>query len=276
MTNERYSRNTALFGAAGQDRIAASRALIAGLGGLGCHVGQQLAYLGVTDFGLIDDDITTGSSLNRLIGAFPSDVVNKTAKVATAQRLITAIQPDADVRALPFRLQDERTASAFAHADVCFSCLDDDLARVALIERCGEHGLVFFDLATDTEDTDALRYGGRVLFSGAGERCPYCMDLLDPAELSQRSLPSDARRAAREIYGIRHDNLAATGPAVVSLNGVVASLAVTEFMVWRTGLRDPASLLTYRAQIGTVGRSMDPPAIRCPYCSRWASRRSAA
>jgi molybdopterin-synthase adenylyltransferase len=171
----------------------------------------------VTDFGLIDHDITTESSLNRLIGALASDIANKTAKVAVAQRLITAIQPAAAVRAFPFALQDERTGSAFAHADVCFSCLDDDLARVALIERCREHGLVFFDLATDTEDTDALRYGGRVLFSGAGERCPYCMDLLDPAELSRRSLPSDASRAARQIYGVRHDELGATGPAVVSL-----------------------------------------------------------
>src|SRR4051812_47499223 len=109
MRGERYSRNTALFGAAGQARVAGTRALIAGLGGLGCHVGQQLAYLGVTDFGLIDHDITTPSSLNRLVGSLPADVGDKTAKVAVSQRLITAIQPAADVWTFPFLLQDERT-----------------------------------------------------------------------------------------------------------------------------------------------------------------------
>jgi len=40
---QRYNRHIALFGAEGQARIAATIATIAGLGGLGCHVAQQLA-----------------------------------------------------------------------------------------------------------------------------------------------------------------------------------------------------------------------------------------
>jgi hypothetical protein len=275
MSTERYSRNAALFGRAGQDKIASTCALIVGLGGLGCHVAQQLAYLGVTDFGLVDHDIATESSLNRLVGAVPEDVPLRVPKVTIAQRVITAIQGTAKFDMMFAPLQDSRAETAFSHADVCFGCLDDDLARVALIERCVRLGLPFFDLATDTENDDALRYGGRVLFSGAGERCPYCMDLLDPAELSRLSLPADARRAAAEIYGVDADTLGGTGPSVVSINGVVASLAVTEFMVWRTGLRPPAHLLTYRAHLATVGRSTDPPGADCPYCARWPTARAA-
>ena len=55
---------------------------------------------------------------------------------------------------------------------------------------------------------------------------------------------------------------------VVSLNGVVASLAVTEFMVWITGMRDPKRCLVYHAESGIVTRSQDPPAPQCPKCGR--------
>ena len=54
---------------------------------------------------------------------------------------------------------------------------------------------------------------------------------------------------------------------MVSVNGVVASLAVTEFMVMVTELRDPAGQLAYRADRGTVSRSNDQPAPDCYYCS---------
>jgi hypothetical protein len=40
------------------------------------------------------------------------------------------------------------------------------------------------------------------------------------------------------------DALDATGPSVVTINGVVASLAATEAMVYLTGLRPPAKQLT--------------------------------
>ncbi len=62
--------------------------------------------------------------------------------------------------------------------------------------------------------------------------------------------------------------LAGTGPAVVSLNGVVASLGVTEFMVHVTGLREPASQLIYRGELGIVTKSVDQPQPGCYYCTR--------
>jgi hypothetical protein len=53
--------------------------------------------------------------------------------------------------------------------------------------------------------------------------------------------------------------LGETGPMVVSVNGVVASLAVTEFMVFVTGVREPVAHLIYKGHVATVGRNNDPP-----------------
>jgi len=80
-------------------------------------------------------------------------------------------------------------------------------------------------------------------------------------------LNPDQREADRRIYGVDRNTLAGTGPAVVSINGVVASLAVTEFMVLVTGLRKPVGQLTYRADLGVVRASLDLPSPGCYYCA---------
>jgi hypothetical protein len=56
------------------------------------------------------------------------------------------------------------------------------------------------------------------------------------------------------------------GPSVVSINGVVASLAVTEFMLNVTGIRLAKRLLTYRGQMGVVTVKSEEPAPNCYYC----------
>jgi hypothetical protein len=53
---------------------------------------------------------------------------------------------------------------------------------------------------------------------------------------------------------------------VVSINGVVASLAITEFIVGVTGIRPPHHLLTYYGHLGKVTVNTDEPRPDCYYC----------
>jgi len=80
MDLERDDRQLVLFGRAGQERIAAAHAVITGLGGTGSITAQDLTFLGVRKFSLIDADHATKSSRNRLVGMRPDDVVKKTPK----------------------------------------------------------------------------------------------------------------------------------------------------------------------------------------------------
>ena len=93
----RFDRNERLFGAEGQARIARARLVIVGCGGLGSFVGLEAAHLGIRSFGVVDKDVVTVSSLNRLIGAAPSDADQATPKVEVAKRLISMIEPAAVV-----------------------------------------------------------------------------------------------------------------------------------------------------------------------------------
>ena len=119
----RHSRNELLFGAEGQERIAQARVGIVGLGGLGSQVAQQLGYLGVLDFVLVDRDRVTNSSLNRLIGAGAGDI--QMAKVAVAERMLTTIQPDVCVRPIETMLPDHPARDAHSDRTHIFGCLNE-------------------------------------------------------------------------------------------------------------------------------------------------------
>lgn len=158
--------------------------------------------------------------------------------------------------------------------DVIFGCVANDLARLDLTDLASELQVPYIDLASDTGgEGDDLWYGGRVVFA-CGHGCLSCLGLLDQEEIRHARMSPDEREVDDRIYGLRRDSLAGTGPAVVSMNGVVASLAVTEFVAWRTGLREPARQLTYRGDFSSVGRNTDAPAPSCFYCERWRSLHS--
>jgi hypothetical protein len=83
-----------------------------------------------------------------------------------------------------------------------------------------------------------------------------------------RDAMSPAQREAHErIYGIPRDALQGTGPMVVSINGAVASIAITEFFALVTGLREPIPYINYYASTQTIRRSLDTPADACYYCT---------
>lgn len=272
MAEERYSRNEALFGPEGQEKISATKVTIIGVGGLGSHVAHQLAYLGVETLTPVDFDIVTASSMNRLVGAVDRDVAAKTKKVLVAKRMITAINPAAIVVPVDASIDTPEAEAAIASADVVFGCLDRDLPRLKLTELCSRYAKPLFDLATDTGgERDDLWYGGRVIFSNGGG-CLVCRNLLNQEEMTRDSMSPEEREAHDRIYGVDRDALGDTGPMVVSINGVVASLAVTEFMVFATEMREPVPHLIYRGHAATVGRNNDPPELGCYFCcGLWGS-----
>jgi len=263
----RFSRNEALFGAAGQSLIEGMTVAVCGLGGLGSHVVQQLVYLGVRRFVLIDYDLVSFSSLNRLIGAIEADV-GCTAKVEVAARLIAAVRPDSSIRSLRAHVADLGVDSALTKVDVVFGCLDKDIHRLELLGHAGAIGKPYFDLATDVVGCGEERYYGGRMVLNRGQGCLVCLpEVLDQEAITRDRLDPAALAVQRRIYGVSEDSLEGTGPAVVSINGVVASLAVTEFMALVTGLRKPLAQLTYRGEAGVVRRSGDQGDPDCFYCA---------
>lgn len=265
---ERYSRQIALFGQFGQDQITKARVVQLGVGGLGMHVVQQLAYLGVLHWTLADNDIVSTSNLNRLIGARPDDVDRP--KVHVASRLVQAIQTDADVTAVAENLPADVITAALVNADLVIGAFDQELPRLTAIDQCSQAGVPYVDVATEVISTrNNVVFGGRVVVAHDGHGCPDCLDLIDHHELAREQMAPALRQVHDDQYGIRHTDTGSSGPSVVTLNGVVASLAATEIMCLITGLRPPHRQLTYRGDLGTVCRDRTPGRMGCPFCKRW-------
>lgn len=263
MTESRFSRNELLFGREGQKRIEATRVAIVGAGGLGAHVVQQLAYLGVKTLSIIDGDKVSLSNLNRLVGATEHDV--GTTKVRVLERLIKAVRPEARVVVVNESFITEEGFSALKGSDFIFGCVDKDGARLVLTEFAAAYSKPYLDVATDAGN-DGQSWGGRMVFMLPDGSCLYCRRELAQEEVRRDLFTPGELRVEERIYGVSREALGNTGPSVVSLNGILASVAVTEFMALVTGLRKPRTYLQYHGVFGILTTPSDPPMDDCYYC----------
>ena len=216
---------------------------------------------------------STTRNRNQFIGARHVDPVPGSKKIFLSERLIRETNPDVDVKPIPEQLVSEDAFTAIKSADVSFGCFDEDGPRGILNELCAAYEKPYFDLASDVPD--ASSYGGRVCSAWDGNGCLLCMGELDTRAVQRYVQTDQEREAFDRIYGIDKALLAVKGPSVSPLNGVVASLGVTEFMVAVTGMRAPARLLNYRAHLGTVSKANDPKP-NCYICKGIRGQKEAA
>lgn len=263
--NDRFDRQVRFFGRAGQDRLAAVRIGVVGVGGLGSHVVQQLAFLGVGAIVPIDSQELDLSNRNRLVGAREDDPIPGTRKVDIAKRTAKAIDSSIVVDTVFDSFVSDQGFDALIGADYVFGCLDSEGARLVLTELCAAYSRPYVDVSSEIIPGDPPSYGGQVCTAWNGKGCLSCTVLDRERAAIDLAGPEERQRLA-DVYGIPKDLLNAAGPSVVSINGVVASLAVTEFMLGVTGVRVPHQLLTYHGQWGKVTISTDDPVPDCYYC----------
>jgi len=262
----RFARQVLLFGEAGQARIRATHVAICGVGGIGSHVVQQLALLGVERFTLIEPQELDESNKNRFVGHRYDDPIPGTPKIAIAERMIRAVSAGASIQSLAKPIEDDDAIARLRDADVVFGCLDHEGPRFRLNEMTARNSQPLIDAATEIHPGNPLRYGGRVFAAWERPGCLVCCGVLDMEEV-QAEFESPEQRANRlKVYGLEAEE-AGPSPSVVTLNGVIASIAATEFLVAVTGLRKPTRLTTYYAEQGRFTRSIDAPSSNCYTCS---------
>jgi hypothetical protein len=252
MTQDRLERQIRFITYEGQRRLKTTKVALVGNGGLGSHVIQQLAFLGVENITVVDKDVADITNLNRLVGAHYDDHLIPLSKVDIATRLANEIDPEIRLTGIQKNLISEEGFEAIKGADFVFGCVDHDGPRLVLTELCSAYKKPYLDLASEIIIDPKLEYGGRVCFSDKGHGCLMCQDLISAEEAAEYFMSKESRNDRRKIYGIPIDQLQDSGPSVITINGVVASLATTEFLVHVTGLRQPQNLLIYYGSTGKV------------------------
>jgi hypothetical protein len=273
----RFERQLGVFGQEGQDKIAAARIVVVGVGGLGSHVVQQLALLGNQHITVIDAEELADSNRNRYVTARFDDSVPGTRKVDIAERLAKSIDPSIHVEKIYDSVVSPAAFAAITEADFVIAGVDSEGARLVLNELCAAYARPYIDLASDVPPGPPLEFGGRIAtMRWRSDGCLVCRGLIDLEEAGLDLAGPDAKRDRAAIYGIPIDALGRSGPSVVSINGVVASLGVTELMAAITGLRDPKDVIMYRGHLGKMTILTDPPQADCYYCGFARGKRAAA
>jgi molybdopterin/thiamine biosynthesis adenylyltransferase/rhodanese-related sulfurtransferase len=132
----RYSRHLLIpeVGLAGQERLAAARVLVVGIGGLGSPVLQYLTAAGIGRIGAIDDDTVDETNLQRQTLFSTADVGRSKAAVA-AERL-RALNPGVRIDAIEGRFDARNARDLVRLYDVVVDCTDRFPTRYLINDAC--------------------------------------------------------------------------------------------------------------------------------------------
>lgn len=132
----RYNRQIVLrgFDFDGQEKLKAAKALIVGLGGLGCAAAPYLASAGVGQLTLLDFDTVSLSNLQRQI--LHRDSAIGQAKVDSARQQLSQINPHIRLDVINQQLDDAQLAELIGQQDVVLDCTDNVATREQLNRLC--------------------------------------------------------------------------------------------------------------------------------------------
>jgi hypothetical protein len=163
-----HDRQVRAFGEEGQRAIRAMRIAIVGLGGTGSVVAEQLAYLGVHQFLLIDPDVVDETSLNRLVGATRRDLGRP--KVLVGRRFIRRVTPEAQVRAVRGDILERKVGLLLTDVDFVFCCTDTHGSRHVVNQLAYQYFVPCIDMGVviNVQEGKVTHFDGRVQMLAPG------------------------------------------------------------------------------------------------------------
>ena len=137
----RYSRNIPALTEAESHILQTKRVLVVGCGGLGGHIIDQLARIGVGFLRVVDGDVFEESNLNRqLLSRVPLLGMSK-AKAAADH--VRAVNPGVSVEGLECYMTAENAAALLSGCDIVLDALDNIPSRRTLAAACAEAGIPY-------------------------------------------------------------------------------------------------------------------------------------
>jgi len=226
------ARQVAAISVEGQARMSAATIALVGVGGAGSMVADELAHMGAGTVLICEADIVKDVNLSRQEGAGPSNIGALKADVTAAS--MRHANPDVRIVVIPERFPGQRSFQILRDSDVIVSCVDGPTARHEINKFARRFLIPLIDVgATIRRDETGHQlqlitgHTARVLPDGA---CLECEGLTSPAL-------REKERNGREVpYWEGED--APGAPQIMSVNGVLASLAVTEVLRVVAGLRE--------------------------------------
>lgn len=224
----RYDRQVRAFGTVFQGRLRRLRIGIVGVGGLGGLIVEGLARLGVENFVVVDPDHVESSNLNRLPGATPYDVEDRTRKVSVARRNVRAIHGSmARVQSFTEPIPNDNALRALVACDVLVCATDNHASRLWTMEIACAYlrPLINAGVGLDARAGEVKSIGARVsTVPVGGPWCLACGGQIDPFAAARELADGDERELLQRSGYLRDT----PAPAVYWVNGFAASEAIRQ------------------------------------------------
>ncbi|MBI1251389.1 MAG: molybdopterin-synthase adenylyltransferase MoeB [Alphaproteobacteria bacterium] len=248
---ERYARHILLkeIGGAGQQRLKAASIALIGAGGLGAPAALYLAAAGVGRLILIDDDTVSLSNLQRQVLYETGDV--GAAKVARAEKRLSALNPHVDIEARAERLNDANAQALLHDADIVLDGCDSYATRYSVNTACHALGLPLISGAVG-------RWAGQLATFKSGLTKGRAIDARLPCYtcLVPELPPTEEKCSEVGIVG--------------ALTGVIGAMMALEAIkeVAQAGESLAGRLLIYDGLSASSRIVTLPPDPHCPTCAR--------
>jgi molybdopterin/thiamine biosynthesis adenylyltransferase len=136
---DKYARNKELINEREQMLLNKKTAAVVGLGGLGGHIAEQLARLGLGHLILIDDDIVEPTDLNRQL--FATHKTLGISKTDAAYLRLCEVNPETSCTMYAVRLTNENGIELLNNADIVLDAVDNIRTRLVLESVCAQLNL---------------------------------------------------------------------------------------------------------------------------------------
>jgi molybdopterin/thiamine biosynthesis adenylyltransferase len=245
--DERYSRQIRFspIGEAGQQRLAASRVLLVGLGALGTVAADQIVRAGVGYLRLVDRDFVELSNLQRQSLFDETDVGNNLPKAIAAEAKLRRINSSVQIEAKVDDVNPSNVEDYLEDVDLVLDALDNFETRFVMNDACAKRGKPWIYTA-------AVGSYGLVMPVLPGQTpCLRCL---------LGSMPAPGTSPTCETAGV-----------VAPITHIIASIQVAEALKFLTGNLNPADVRltaydvwSHRFQRIDVGADA---MSTCPVCS---------
>jgi len=139
--DRRYARNIPALTEEECLLLRKKRVLVAGCGGLGGHIIDQLARIGIGSLRVVDGDVFEETNLNRqLLSSVPLLGVSKAGAAAAH---IARVSPETAVEAVEAFLTEDNAARLLEGCDLVLDALDNIPSRKMLAAACGKAGIPY-------------------------------------------------------------------------------------------------------------------------------------
>lgn len=259
-----FDRQVRAFGPEIQRVLRSLHVGIAGAGGTGSPVAEQLYRLGVGRLTLIDGDRLTDTNVTRVYGSSIDDVGDF--KVDVLKRHLDRIRFETTVAAEPEHITYEAAAKRLRECDVVFGCTDKQIPRAILTQLAIKYLIPVFDLGVLIDSSAGVIRGvhGRVTTLLPGEACLFCRGRISSEAMRIEALsPEDRARQVQDGYA---PELETPAPAVIAFTSATASMAVSELLHRLTGYmggRRRSSEVLYRFDESRIRTNRVPPQSEC-------------